>query len=166
MPIAILLPILAQIGAPILKKLLTDTLPDGLAKDLSGQVLDTIAGKLGVEPTAEAIKAAHDSDPDAVTTAVKETEAQMSTLLVQGRDGLLAREDARGNWFSWAWRPAMSWLMIWMWTWNTTILPFLNAAFKSALPAVPYDTLISFCGIWLVIYGGGHTLKSVFGKAV
>jgi hypothetical protein len=165
MPIAVLLPILAEIGAPILKKLLTDTLPDGLAKDLSGQVLDTIAGKLGVEPTPEAIKNCHDSNPDAVANAVKETEAEMSTLLVQGRDGMIAREDAKG-WFWNAWRPAMSWLLIWMWGWNTTLLPLLNAAFRSTLPAVPYDTLISFCGIWLVIYGGGHTLKSVFGKQV
>jgi hypothetical protein len=163
MPIAVLLPILAEIGAPILKKLLTDNLPDGLAKDMSGKVLDTIAGKLGVDPTPEAIKVAHDANPEAVTVAIKETEDEFSKALLS-RDGLLAREDTR-SWFSWAWRPAMSWLLIWMWLWNTTLLPLLNAAFHSTLPAVPYETLISFCGIWLVIYGGGHTLKSVFGKA-
>lgn len=166
--LAILVPILAQIGAPILKQVLSDALPDGMTKEVSKSVVDTIASKIGVEPTPEAIKDAYEKSPDTVGPAVREVEAQFGeawlTQSLAGRDALLAREDARESFFSWGWRPAMSWLQIWMWAWNTTIRPLVNSAFHASLPDVPYDVLVSFAGIWLVIYGGGHTIKSIFGK--
>lgn len=149
---AILLPILAEIGAPILKRLLADR---------ADKVVDKIAAKVGVKPTAADIEKAYKTVPEAVASAVKEVEAEFSAEI--DLDALFAREDQK-SFFAWGWRPAMSWLLIWLWVWNTTLMPLLNSALKATLPPVPYEHLIAFCGVWLVIYGGGHTLKSVFGK--
>ena len=43
-------------------------------------------------------------------------------------------------------------------------LPLINAAFGATIPIPSTDDIRQFAGIWLVIYGGGHTLKSVFAK--
>lgn len=165
---AILIPILAEIGAPILKRIIADKLPDGFGKDLTGTVIDTIAGRLGVEPTPEAIKDCYDRDPKECGRIIQNVEEtygeQFFLAAVQGRDALLKREDEKGAFWN-AWRPSMSWLLIWLWFWNATLLPLLNAGFNSNLPPVPYETLVGFAGLWLAIYGGGHTIKSIFGKS-
>lgn len=165
---AVLIPILAEIGAPLLKRVLSEALPDGVTKDLSHVVVDTIASKIGVKPTPEAIADAYQKAPDVVAEEVLKIEetfgAEWLAMALSGRDKMIEREDSRDSFFAWAWRPAMSWLQIWLWAWNTTVRPLVNAAFHSTLPEVPYEVLVSFAGIWLVIYGGGHTIKSVFGK--
>ena len=164
--LSVLIPILTAIGAPILKSLIADKV-GGAAGDVAGVVVDTIAGKLGVEKTPEAIADAYTKDPGAVTAVVQSVEATCGQEWLQqalaGRDKLLEREDSKG-WFSWAWRPAMSWLLIWLWLWNCFLLPLVNAATHGNIQGLPYETLIAFTGVWLTIYGGGHTLKSVFGK--
>jgi Protein of unknown function (DUF3154). len=163
MAAAVLVPILTSIGAPILKKLLADKLPSGVVKDVSEAVVDTIASKIGVPSTPEAIAEAFEKSPEVVKAAVQEAENEFRDLL--DRDALFAREDSREHWFSWAWRPALSWTLLYLFIWNATIQPLLAVALKANLPAVPYDTLVAFAGIWLTIYGGGHTVKAVFGKA-
>lgn len=164
---AILIPILTEIGAPILKRIIKDRMPDGFGKDLSETIVDTLAGRLGVEPTPDAVKDAYENDPSKTGKIIREVEVsfgeQWLVAAIQGRDALLSREDTKGPFWN-AWRPSMSWLLIWLWLWNTTLLPLLNAAFRSDLPPVPYETLVAFAGLWLTIYGGGHTIKSVFGK--
>lgn len=164
---AILIPILAEIGAPILKRIILDKLPDGLGREMSEVVVDTIAGKLGVEPTPEAIKDKYDQDPKDCGRVIRGVEDDFGERwmldAIRGRDAMLKREDEKSPFWN-AWRPSMSWLLIWLWLWNTTLLPLINAAFKTSLPPVPYETLVAFAGLWLTIYGGGHTLKSVFGK--
>lgn len=161
--LAILVPILAEIGAPILKKILADKLPGTEA--VSGAVVDTIAGKLGVPNTPEAIKDAYTANPKAVTEVVKQLEAENGAELLaeaQKAAGLFEREDAKGGLWS-AWRPAMSWLVIILWAWNAMLLGLVNAAFKTAIEPAPFDTLVTFSSLWLIVYGGGHTAKSIFG---
>lgn len=161
--VAILIPILAEIGAPILKKILADRLPG--AEKVTGAVVDTIAGKIGVPNTPEAIKDAYASDPTAVTEAVKQIETENGAELLaeaQKAAELYAREDAKGGFWS-AWRPAMSWLVIFLWLWNTVLVGLINTALGSAIPIAPYDTLVTFSSLWLIVYGGGHTAKSIFG---
>ena len=51
----------------------------------------------------------------------------------------------------------MSWVLLGLWVWNAV----MNAVSGGTLAAVPWDQLLSFSGLWLAIYGGGHTLKTV-----
>jgi hypothetical protein len=161
--IPILVPILAQIGAPILKKLLEDKIGSGVADT----IVDTIATKLGVDPTPQAIGAKYQADPVATAEAVKAVEAENADKWLAHlaeRDEMIAREDTRETFFAWGWRPAMSWLVIFLFAWSMVVLPLVNSAFKSSIPVPSADSILQFSGIWLVIYGGGHTLKSVFAK--
>jgi truncated hemoglobin YjbI len=161
--IPILIPILAQIGAPILKKLLEDKIGSGVADT----VVDTIAKKLGVDPTPEAIGAKYQADPVGTAIFVKQIEAEHADewlAHLADRDSMIAREDTRETFFAWGWRPAMSWLVIFLFAWATVVLPLVNTAFKSSIPIPSMDSILQFSGIWLVIYGGGHTIKEVFAK--
>ena len=77
---------------------------------------------------------------------------------------MLKREDERESCFSWAWRPAMSWLLILLWLWGGMLLPLVNAAFHASITALSVADLVTFSGIWLAIYGGGHTVKDLRGQ--
>jgi len=166
--LAILGPILLQVGAPILKRVLEKEV-GGTAGEVGSVVVDTIATKLGVEPTAEAIKKEFDGDPDGTGAVIRDVEASRDWIMYMaaanaGRDRLLEREDARESFFSWGWRPAMSWLVIFLFGWAMVLVPTVNAAFGSNLVPPSTEDILQFAGIWLVIYGGGHTAKSLWGK--
>lgn len=164
---AILVPILVKAGAPILKQLIEKHL-GGAAGNVGNVIVDTIAGQLGVEPTPGAIASAHGKDPAAVEAAIRQVELSQDWLpylmqATEGRDALLAREDAKG-FFHNGWRPAMSWLVVFLFGWGLFALPLVNAAFKANIVAPDMNIVLQFAGIWLVIYGGGHTLKEVMKK--
>lgn len=166
--LAILAPILIQAGAPILKRLLEKEV-GGTAGQVGSVVVDTIATKLGVPPTPEAIAEAHKADPARVEEVVRDLEVSPDWLpyLAQataGRDALLQREDQRESFFAWGWRPAMSWLVIFLFAWAMVLVPTVNAAFKASLVTPSTDDILQFAGIWLVIYGGGHTAKALWGR--
>ena len=84
---------------------------------------------------------------------------QMATA---GRDRLIEREDTKG-FFHNGWRPAMSWLVIFLFAWSMVAVPLANATLGGAIAAPSTNDILQFAGIWLVIYGGGHTVKSVWG---
>lgn len=163
MSAAILIPILAEIGAPILKKILADKLPG--AEKVTGAVVDAIVKNTGIEPTPEAIKEAYEKDPEKVGEHIRSVEAEFGPELLaeaQKAADIYAREDAKG-FFHHGWRPAMSWLVIFLWAWNAVFVNLINAAVGARLAAAPYDMLVAFSSLWLVVYGGGHTAKSIFG---
>lgn len=171
MSAAILIPILAEIGAPILKKLIEKNVSSKTGKAVLDTVVDTVAEKIGVSPDPEDIAAQYEVDREGTASAIKELEAEQSEKWLEflsqtyaSRDALLAREDARETFFAWGWRPAMSWLVIFLFGWAMVLIPLLNAAFKAAIPAPATEDILQLAGIWLVIYGGGHTVKSVFKK--
>ena len=83
------------------------------------------------------------------------------TMATSQRDHMLDREDQRGSVFSWGWRPAMSWMLLFLWSWNGVILPVANATAGTSIVPIPWEHLLGFAGLWLAIYGGGHTIKSV-----
>jgi len=170
MSVAILAPILAEIGVPVLKRVLLSRLPDGVGKEVADAALDTVAGKLGVEPSPTAIKDAYDANPTAVADALRQIEAEHADKWLAFLSGesahraeLFKREDQEGFFYK-GWRPAMSWLLIWMIFSNTTLVPIVNSAFGADIELTPWDQIVAFAGIWLVIYGGGHTVKSVWGS--
>ena len=154
-------PILAEAGTTVLARIIQKKLPG------AGGVVRELATALGVKATPEAIAAAYKDDPGPVVAAAKDIEssdpAYWQYLAQAGTDqaALIKREDERDNWFAWAWRPAMCWLLIVLWGWNGLLLQVVNAAFGAAIEGLSIQDLLAYSGIWLTIYGGGHTVKAI-----
>lgn len=164
--ITTLAPILIRLGAPVLGSILRSEL-GGTAGEASAQVIEALASAFGVEPKSEALVSAIGTDPDA-RAKIQGIEIERNaewiaylTMATSQRNRMLEREEERS--FSREWRPAMSWLLIFMWSWNSVIIPIVNA-FGAHINNVPWEHLLAFSGLWLAIYGGGHTLKSVLKK--
>lgn len=138
------------------------TIGAALGGPVGAQVGAVLATVLGVEPTPEAIGAVVADDPDRITQAEASPGSGLVPLLMAHAQmaALLAeREMARETWFSWAWRPALSWLVIFLIGWNAVFLPMLNALTGMAVPGTPWDQISAIAGMWLSIYGIGHTVK-------
>lgn len=160
----VLLPKLTEAGTGLLADLVRRRSP------AAAIVIERLGAALGVAPTPEAIVERYDAEPTATAAVMRKVEDSRTPeewrALEQAeanRAKLLEREDERETWFSWGWRPAMSWLLIFLWLWGLFLQP-LAAAFGVQTGSPPIDDLLAFSGIWLAIYGGGHTLKSVLGK--
>jgi hypothetical protein len=141
------------------------TIGAALGGPLGAQIGGVLGTVLGVDPTPEAIGAVVIDDPDRLARAEVEPSADLTQwLLVHARvaASLAESEAKRESWFSWAWRPALSWLLIVMWAWNGLVLPIVNAIGRLGIAVMPYDQLLAFSGIWLAIYGGGHTIKAIY----
>lgn len=145
------------IGAP--------TLGAALGGPVGKQVGEAVAVVLGVPASPEALAKAIKDDPGAIAGIEADPPTDVTEwLLIHARTAAaLAKADGeRETWFSWAWRPALSWLLIVMWAWGVLFLPVVNALARLGIPPVPYDQLLAFSGIWLTIYGGGHTIKAIY----
>ncbi|MCI5075637.1 3TM-type holin [Oricola sp.] len=70
----ILIPILTKAGAPILKGIIRRRI-GGKGAEIAAEAIDAVAGRLGTEPTPDAIVEAHKADAQHVETIVRETEA-------------------------------------------------------------------------------------------
>lgn len=161
--------VLLTAGAPILARLVEDRV-GGLVGKAGGRVIEALASGLGVEPLEDVIAHRADLDPhefELVAQSVQEEHKPewlaYLTLATAERNEMLEREDARESWFSWAWRPALSWLLMLLIVNEAMTMPVLRAL-GSNIEMVGWENIIAVSGIWLVIYGGGHTVKSVFGK--
>jgi|GEM_PF-4713627 len=154
-----LLSVLTKSGAGILADIVRERSPGAAI------VIERVANQLGVEPTPEAIVARFEEDPGPIAGTIRAVEEidRPTWDAFAGQAALLEREDARESRFSWAWRPAMCWLLLFLWLWNGVLLPIVNAIAKAGLATMPWDQLLAFSGLWLAIYGGGNTIKSVMG---
>jgi hypothetical protein len=167
--LSILAPLLVSLGAPILGSILRTNI-GGTAGEVSAQVIEALARAFGAQPTPESVKAAIEADANAAAK-VQAVEHERSaewlaylTMATAQRNRMLEREDERGSVFSWGWRPAMSWMLLFLWSWNGVILPIVNATMGASIAPIPWEHLLGFAGLWLAIYGGGHTIKSVLGR--
>lgn len=140
---------------------------EAIAGPFGASIGGALAGILGVDPTPDAVGGSVVENPSAVQRAEADPPPQLSAWLethARIAESLTATETSRENWFSWAWRPALSWLLGFLYLWNGVLLPVANAAFIAGIAPMPWDQLTAFTGIWVVIYGGGHTVKSIWGK--
>lgn len=159
-----LLPVLIKVGTPFLAEIIRQKSP------AAAVVVEKVAGALGVEPTEQAIADAYQAEPQKAAAAIKAVEQadpafwQAFAVADTNRAALLEREDKRESFFSWGWRPAMSWTLIFLWVWSLVLIPLANAIARAGIAAPSMADLTTFTGIWLAIYGGGHTLKAVLGK--
>lgn len=158
-----LIAIAAEVGAPLVKKILERQLGAGQA-DLAGNVIDAIARQAGVAPSR--IEELATAQPEVVREAVKAVEEMSPELIalysegLKGQFALLQAEQADPAWMR-AWRPGWMYLLGIFWTWNIILLHIANARWKIALPPVPFDQLVTLTGIFMGLYMGGHTVKDI-----
>ena len=161
-----LLPLAAQVGAPIVERLLTDKIGAGGA-GLARRVIETIAEQAGTTPAG--LEALAQSNPELVSAAIAEVERMSPELVALYSEGLeyqMAALEAEADGPLWmrAWRPAGMYLLGFLWLWNVVILHSLNAIFKIALPPLDNVILVQISGAYMGLYMGGHTLKDFFAK--
>lgn len=123
-----------------------------------------IARQAGVSTPAE-VADALDANQEALIR-VEQYEAEnldMLQDLAAAQHELAMVEVKSENWIQWAWRPVMSWQLILMWFWNSMVLPVAVGITGAQVERIPYDQLLAYTGIWLTIYGGGNTLKTIMG---
>lgn len=162
-----LLALAAQAGLPLLKGILARRLGDSGGR-LAGEVIDAVAARAGVADAA-ALDALADSTPGKVIEAMREVERDVPekfNLLLrdsEGRIALLEAEQAEGGWRS-AWRPAGMYVIGFLWLWNAVLLHVANAAWKIALPPMPFSELVQVTGLYMGLYMGGHTVKDLAEK--
>lgn len=166
MNLAFLLPLLTEFGAPMLKKILTGKIGAGNA-ELIGMVAERIADRAGVPVGELADHVA--AQPEMFGEAIQETEVTAPELIaiwakeIELRQAMFEAEDRRGGWVA-NWRPAGMYLIGFLLLWQIVVLHVLNAAFKIALPPVPWDVLFKITGSYMALYMGGHTLKDFASK--
>jgi hypothetical protein len=95
---------------------------------------------------------------------MRETEAMMPEMIALYAEGLegqfaLLQAEQKGHWLGWAWRPAMMWLLAFLWLWQPVILHVANAVWKIALPPADPATLLGLTSVYMALYMGGHTIK-------
>lgn len=124
-----------------------------------------VARRVGVS-TPEEVADALDANQDALIRVEQYEAENLDVLrdLAASQHELAMVETRSENFLQWAWRPMMSWQLIIMWFWNSMLLPIAVGITGTPIERIPYDQLLAYTGIWLTIYGGGNTIKSVLGR--
>lgn len=146
-------------GAPILG--------EALGGKLGGQAGGLLAEVLGVPASPDAVsEAIADADPDVIQAFETNKSVDLAAIVAANNAFQLelAKLDKADGFFSYGWRPAMSWALLAFWGWSLMLVPLLNSAFHAAIPAPPTDSLLGFTTVWLTIYSGGNTLLRATGK--
>ena len=153
-------------GLPIVEKVLSRRLGDG-AGQLATEFLRSIAEAAGTTPDAVEQLAAE--NPGRVIDAMREVERkspEMMALYAADAQLQLAALAADQDEPLWArlWRPLGMYFIMTLWLWNAVILHVANAAWKIALPPMPWDILLGLSGLYFSLYMGGHTVKDIVSK--
>lgn len=149
-------------GSAVVKDILTAHLGPTIG-GIAGTVIDSVAGKLGVEPgelpsvpqgELDAAVAAVNQDPEILRLYV---ESHSLSVKLQ-----LAEMSGEAIW-TWAWRPAWMWFLMLLWFAALIVFPLLNSTGSITLPLPDLSNLIYLTGAYLALYMGGHTAKSILG---
>lgn len=160
---AALLAVATQIGAPLIRQILSSRIGAQNA-ELATAVAEAVARRAGVGVSD--LERLAEEDPPRMIDAVREAEAMMPEMIALYAQGLerqhaLLQAEQKGPWWGWAWRPFMMWLLAFLWLWNIVILHVANAVWRIALPPTDFTSLLSLTGIYMALYMGGHTLKDL-----
>lgn len=150
-----------QIGVPMIRSVLEQRIGASNAR-LASDVIAAVAGRAGVAPSE--IDRAAEAEPQRVIQAMQEVERAMPEMIAlhdttMARQMDLMRAEMKGPWWGWAWRPAMMWLLAFLWLWNMVILHVANAIWRIALPVTDLALLFSLTAVYCGLYMGGHTVK-------
>lgn len=163
-----LLALAVQAGFPTIKAILERKLGDQ-AGGLASDVLGSLARNLRVQP--DEIEALAETSPGKVIDAMRAVEPMTPELIALYAKGLenqmtlLMAEQEEGGWKA-AWRPLLMYFTMFLWLWQVVVLHVANAIWKIALPPMPWEHLVTFTGISMGLYMGGHTIKDVAGKVM
>lgn len=155
-----------QAGLPSIASILQRKLGDA-GGALATDVLTTIASRAGAK--VEDLEKMADENPGKVLDAMRQVEPMTPELIALYTKGLeqqftlLQAEMAEGGWTA-AWRPAGMWFVLVLWFYQIIGLHVANAIWKIALPAAPWEQLVTFTGMYMGLYMGGHTIKDVVTK--
>lgn len=154
----------AEIGAKSLHKLLTDKVGARNA-DIADAAVRAVASRVGVEP--EALPQAIEDQKPRVVDAVREVDRmtpELSALYQKGIDLQLAELQARETepvW-TWGWRAAWMWALLGIWLWALVLQPVVVGLAAVQIAPIDISVLLQLTGIFLALYMGGHTIKSVW----
>jgi hypothetical protein len=160
---AVILDAAAGLAVPFIKKILADRFGTGGA--LAGEVIDTVAGKLGVP--AEDIPGAPEPELREAIVAAEPVAADLILAYVESQrlsNELQLAEMAKEQTWTWAWRPAWMYLIGFFWLWLIVAVPLANAITGASIDIVDAGTLMTLTAAYLGLYLGGHTIKDVASK--
>lgn len=167
MSYAALAAIAAEVGAPVIRDYLSRKIGAGNAEIVT-DIAGVVARRAGVP--ADALGSLVETDPGRIRDAIVDAEpeaaemAAVYTAELEAKTRAFAVED-KGPFLAWAWRPLGMYVVFGLWIWNWVGLHVLNAIFKIALPPIPDASLVQVTALYLSLYMGGHTVKSVLGGA-
>lgn len=160
---AILIPILTQAGAPILKNLIRRHAGAGTA-DIAETVIDALAGAVGTDPTPGAIAEAHKADPAKVEAAIRDLESSQADRWFELQDAAIKRQfdllemETKAGGLKDSWRWGWMWLLAGFWTWQVIATAF-------DVPTLDAAILMTLTTWFISLYMGGHTIKEL-GRSV
>jgi hypothetical protein len=155
-------------GLPLIGSILKQKFGDRTGT-LATEVLTAIAAQARVKP--DDLEPMVESNPGKVIDAMRAVEPMTPELValytkgLEHQNQLLMAEQEEGGWKA-AWRPLGMYFVMVLWAWQVVILHVCNAIWKIALPPMPYDQLVTFTGLYMGLYMGGHTLKDMASKWV
>ncbi|WP_323780109.1 3TM-type holin [Thalassovita sp.] len=160
---AALISLATSVGAPFVRDILSRKIGAGNTQ-LAEDVITAIAARAGVEPVN--LDRLATTDPETVTDAILRTENIAPEMVatynreLELQAALIEAEKNDPVWVR-AWRPLGMYFTMFLWGWQIVILHVLNAIFKTALPPADWQAMTLWTTLYLSLYMGGHTVKSV-----
>ncbi|MEI2384662.1 3TM-type holin [Breoghania sp. JC706] len=159
-PIAVLLPILAEVGAPLLKRLIARHAGD-TASEAGAAVIDALAARLRTDATPEAVAAAYHADPDAAASAIREVEIERredwADMLADVNATMRAEQAAPGL-LSRIWRPVFG--LFYALAFAALALALVRALWRGDTAAI--NALAGISGFLIAFYGMGASVLGVY----
>lgn len=161
-----LIALAAQVGAPLVEKILARRIGAGNAA-LARDVVGVIAETAGILPAD--IDRVAEEEPDRIGDAIREAEVNAPELIALHEGELAARqetyrmESGEPLWVR-AWRPLGMYGLGFLWFWNLVLLHVANAIWKIALPPTDLSVLMQISALYMSLYMGGHTVKDLAEK--
>lgn len=159
-PLTLLLPILAEVGAPLLKRVISRH-ASGSAGDVAGAVVDAIAGRLGTVATPEAIEQAYRADPAGAGAAIREVEIERRedwAAMIADVNATMRAEQQSGGLLQRAWRPVFG--LLYGVAFLGMALTVVKAVWTGDAPAI--NALAAISGFLIAFYGMGASVLGVY----
>lgn len=163
---SILIAAAARVGAPLVKALLEKHV-GGVAGEIGGTIIDSIAANAGVTPAELPQLASRDLDAAVILTEeiAPELVAQWNIQQAQAISLQKAEMDKSEAAWTWAWRPAWMWFLGFLWLFRAVVIPVIDVSIGSDMAAaLPLDALFWLTATFSGFYMGGHTIKDGLSK--
>ncbi len=152
-------------GSNVIKDIVSAQLGQTIG-GLAGTVVDTIAESLGVPPAD--IPYSHPKDLD-VAVAIADDNAEILKLYLEqqrlSNDLMLAEMGKNEALWTWAWRPAWMWFLMLIWFCALLLFPFVRGMTGANIETPDLGVVGNLTMLFLALYMGGHTAKSIWGKS-